>query len=49
MNYNIIYDYKEGNKFYLVFGNKEDFMGPQEKAFNTKKELNDFKKTLLVK
>ena len=36
------YMYKEGTKYYVVYGDTESFFGPEEKAFNSKKEANKF-------
>ena len=36
------YMYKEGTKYYVVYGDTESFFGPEEKAFNSKKDANKF-------
>lgn len=38
----VAYMYKEGTKYYVVYGDKDSFFGPQEKQFNSKKEANKF-------
>lgn len=38
----ILYGYKEGSTFWVVYGEEGDLMGPMEKPFNTKEEAKKF-------
>lgn len=47
MKYDIFYGYKEGAMYWLVWGNEDDFMGPQERCFKLKRDLDVFASKLL--
>lgn len=36
------YMYKEGNKYWVVYGNFDSFFGPSERSFDTKKAAEIF-------
>lgn len=47
--YDILYDYKEKETYWLVYGKSTDVFGPIEKPFRSKLELEEFKVELLQK
>jgi hypothetical protein len=46
----VIYEYKRGNLFWIVYSTgdeMEEFFGPNERSFKTKKDRDNFKAMLL--